>query len=255
MVTIRRISMDWYSWLSRTNLDPSLTYEYGLVLTRSELDKEDMIYFDHDFLLSLGIKVAKHRLEILKLVHKEIGKTPNGFGKLILALSKTKKFFSKNITKWISHRNSAHMIPLELSNYSKPLKGALRRLNSGKEVKKEKSLVECKNAAKSGPLDRGVIEQMMMTDKWISISGPLDGKFYQEKVMYTNRSPTRYSQSKTDGKWGENFGYGNKSPSSYRPWQGKSPSPLVSHYNGGNVADGDGNHSPWSLMFQDMKPT
>jgi hypothetical protein len=63
--------MEWYSWLSRAGLAPSLTYEYGLLFTQNELEPGDAAHFDHDLLKSMGIAVAKHRLEILKLAKKQ----------------------------------------------------------------------------------------------------------------------------------------------------------------------------------------
>jgi hypothetical protein len=63
--------MEWYSWLSRAGLAPSLTYEYGLLFTQNELEPSDAAHFDHDLLKSMGIAVAKHRLEILKLAKKQ----------------------------------------------------------------------------------------------------------------------------------------------------------------------------------------
>ncbi|MCL7041558.1 hypothetical protein MKW94_030525 [Papaver nudicaule] len=71
--------MDWFSWLSRSNLESSLVYEYGLVFADNELEEEDIYYFNHDFLQSMGINIAKHRLEIIKLAKKEkgVGKNPS----------------------------------------------------------------------------------------------------------------------------------------------------------------------------------
>ncbi|KAI5674436.1 hypothetical protein M9H77_14800 [Catharanthus roseus] len=239
--------MDWYSWLSKTNLDPSLTYEYGLSFTRNELQKEDLVYFNHEFLLSLGINVAKHRLEILKLSRKELegsgsnSRNPNGLWKLILAFNKTKKLFSKKITKLGFHKNSNQ-------DYDFPQNptwsGALRRLSSTKEHK---------NVMKSGPLDRRILqEKMMMTNKCLSISGPLDGAL-QEKFMAVNWSPVRGGF--IDGKWREkSVGIGGRrSPARVYGQQ----SPLPCHYYGGGNLGGidDGTHSLWSLMFQDLKPT
>ena len=63
--------MDWYAWLSRTGLAPSLTHEYGRLFSRNELEPDDAAHFDHDLLKSMGIAVAKHRLEILKLARKQ----------------------------------------------------------------------------------------------------------------------------------------------------------------------------------------
>uniref|UniRef100_A0A453D919 SAM domain-containing protein n=2 Tax=Aegilops tauschii subsp. strangulata TaxID=200361 RepID=A0A453D919_AEGTS len=60
-------AMEWHAWLSSARLEPALVHEYALVLARNELEAGDAAYFDHDFLRSMGIDVAKHRLEILKL--------------------------------------------------------------------------------------------------------------------------------------------------------------------------------------------
>ncbi|KAJ3695525.1 hypothetical protein LUZ60_000902 [Juncus effusus] len=64
-------SMDWYSWLSKTNLDSTLVYEYSLLFSQNELEQDDLKHFNHEFLKSMGISIAKHRLEILKLSKKE----------------------------------------------------------------------------------------------------------------------------------------------------------------------------------------
>ncbi|KAL6537636.1 hypothetical protein OROMI_026170 [Orobanche minor] len=66
--------MDWFSWLSKTNLDPSLTYEYAMAFAHNELESDDIRHFNHEFLQSMGISIAKHRLEILKLATKELKK-------------------------------------------------------------------------------------------------------------------------------------------------------------------------------------
>ena len=59
--------MDWYAWLSKAGLTPAATYEYGLLFSENELEPADAPDFDHDLLKSMGVAVAKHRLEILKL--------------------------------------------------------------------------------------------------------------------------------------------------------------------------------------------
>ncbi|KAK1323056.1 hypothetical protein QJS10_CPA02g01176 [Acorus calamus] len=61
--------MDWFNWLSKTELDPSLVYEYGLTFSHNELEEDDIKHFDHPFLLSIGVSVAKHRLLILNLAN------------------------------------------------------------------------------------------------------------------------------------------------------------------------------------------
>lgn len=79
--------MDWYSWLSKTGLTPSVTYEYGLLFNQNELEPGDAAHFDHDLLKSMGIAVAKHRLEILKLARKDAGagssSSPAAYARLV----------------------------------------------------------------------------------------------------------------------------------------------------------------------------
>ncbi|XP_078443662.1 uncharacterized protein LOC144713056 [Wolffia australiana] len=63
-------AVKWAEWLSKTALEPSAAYRYGLLFAENELDEDDIPHFDHDFLLSMGITLAKHRLEILKLAQR-----------------------------------------------------------------------------------------------------------------------------------------------------------------------------------------
>lgn len=271
--------MDWYSWLSRTNLEPALTYEYGLSFTRNELQKEDLGYFNHEFLLSLGINVAKHRLEILKLARKELGGTSstinNGLTKLVLA---TKKLFKKN-------KNNSPPLSIDMSAYRNRNQwtGALKRLssnsNSKEQKKQEKTTIMTppppfssrkKNVMRSGPLDRRALQMQdrgAITNKCLSISGPLDGTSIPEKWMAVNWSPIRAVP--IDGKWrsekssyGIGIGIGNRSPSNYNfsPWEERtSPLPYHHHhqhyYHQANVEEEEGAQSLWALMFQDLKPT
>uniref|UniRef100_A0ACD5ZGY3 Uncharacterized protein n=1 Tax=Avena sativa TaxID=4498 RepID=A0ACD5ZGY3_AVESA len=63
--------MDWYAWLSKAGLAPAATYEYALLFGENELEPADAPDFDHDLLKSMGVAVAKHRLQILKLAKKD----------------------------------------------------------------------------------------------------------------------------------------------------------------------------------------
>ncbi|KAF3623701.1 putative proline--tRNA ligase C19C7.06-like isoform X1 [Capsicum annuum] len=99
--------MDWFSWLSKTELEPSLVYEYGLAFAHNELEQDDIAYFNHEFLQSMGISIAKHRLEILKLAKKERGNVPDSMSKFLLAMKRTKKRFSKYFRMWIRREESA----------------------------------------------------------------------------------------------------------------------------------------------------
>ncbi|KAJ3698982.1 hypothetical protein LUZ61_002687 [Rhynchospora tenuis] len=83
--------MDWYSWLSKTTLDPTLVYEYSLLFTHNELEAGDIKHFNHEFLKSMGITIAKHRLEILKLAKKDRIISVLPIANFFTSIRKTKK--------------------------------------------------------------------------------------------------------------------------------------------------------------------
>ncbi|KFK42465.1 hypothetical protein AALP_AA2G260500 [Arabis alpina] len=102
--------MDWFSWLSRTNLEASLIYEYSLSFSQNELEYEDIVYFNHEFLQSMGISIAKHRLEILKLARRDRKVYPlNGgsISRVLIAVRKTRKCISKCVRGWIRREESS----------------------------------------------------------------------------------------------------------------------------------------------------
>ncbi|KAL6606743.1 hypothetical protein ACP70R_042396 [Stipagrostis hirtigluma subsp. patula] len=70
--------MDWYAWLCRAGLDPDVALEYALLFARNELGAADVRHLDHEFLASMGVAVAKHRLEILKLARRESSASSHG---------------------------------------------------------------------------------------------------------------------------------------------------------------------------------
>ncbi|PVH48317.1 hypothetical protein PAHAL_4G306700 [Panicum hallii] len=63
--------MDWYAWLCRAGLHPDVALDYALLFARNELGADDVRHLDHEVLTSMGVAVAKHRIEILKLARKE----------------------------------------------------------------------------------------------------------------------------------------------------------------------------------------
>ncbi|KAL1198580.1 hypothetical protein V5N11_011232 [Cardamine amara subsp. amara] len=102
--------MDWFSWLSRTNLEASLIYEYGLSFSNNELESEDVAYFNHEFLQSMGISIAKHRLEILKLARRDRKPSPltaRSVSRVLIAIKKTGKCFSEYVRAWIRREESS----------------------------------------------------------------------------------------------------------------------------------------------------
>ncbi|KAK4427966.1 hypothetical protein Salat_1565600 [Sesamum alatum] len=102
--------MDWFSWLSKTALDPSLVYEYGVVFAQNELEEDDIPYFNHEFLQSMGISVAKHRLEILKLA---TGKDKRRrVSRILIAVNRAKRCFSKYLRPWVRGREESSALAL-----------------------------------------------------------------------------------------------------------------------------------------------
>ncbi|KAA8522940.1 hypothetical protein F0562_009363 [Nyssa sinensis] len=243
-----QVAMDWYYWLSKSGLEPSLIYEYGLVFARNELEKEDLTHFNHEFLQSMGISVGKHRLEILKLAKKEVGGSPRSLSRLFSAINKTKSCLTKSIGRWVFHKDSAHISAQELTPYRAQWTGALRKHNGSEE----KAEVPNRGRMRSGPLDRRAQERLMATSRNLSVSGPLDGNV-NEKFLFTYRSPT--ASGPLDGRMQERMTFPDRSPKIYGPWErGLSPK-VNSPYRKEKMDDGDGPPPLWSLMFQDMKPT
>ncbi|CAD6340053.1 unnamed protein product [Miscanthus lutarioriparius] len=73
--------MDWYAWLCRAGLHPDVAFEYALLFARNELVAADVRHLDHELLLSMGVAVAKHRLEILKLARKDPSSSSSSHGR------------------------------------------------------------------------------------------------------------------------------------------------------------------------------
>ncbi|OMO65268.1 Sterile alpha motif, type 2 [Corchorus capsularis] len=255
--------MDWYSWLSKTALEPSLIYEYGLAFSRNELQKEDLAYFNHEFLQSMGISVAKHRLEILKLARKEvIGESPNGLSKLILALNKTKKCFNKYVHKLVHHESNAIKPLPEPVRHRDQWRGALtmtRKCKSEKELKEKVELpvLRTRKVAKSGPLDYRAHDKLLVPPRSLKLSGPLDRKM-QEKLVFSYKSPIQSSPIDVSVAQ-ERLLLTHRSPRFSGPLNNyaRPPSPKVlpGDYNKEKVNGDYGDQTLWAALFQDMKPT
>ncbi|KAH6827672.1 Sterile alpha motif domain-containing protein [Perilla frutescens var. hirtella] len=122
--------MDWFSWLSKTGMEPSLVYEYGLSLAQNELEEDDIAYFNHEFLQSMGISIAKHRLEILKLARREKGNYPQSLSRIMIAIKRTKRCFSKYLRPWARREDSSAALALvPRRSYSARWKSAMLRRN------------------------------------------------------------------------------------------------------------------------------
>ncbi|VVA91468.1 unnamed protein product [Arabis nemorensis] len=157
--------MDWFSWLSRTNLEPSLIHEYGLSFSQNELEHEDISYFNHEFLQSMGISIAKHRLEILKLARRDSRNrspplTSRSISRFVIAIRKTGKCFSDHLRAWIRREES--------SSSSRAL-----------------VLVPTKKKSKGGFLKRNKRSVIMPSN---NVNGGFDK---QERLLLTNGTPCR----------------------------------------------------------------
>ncbi|KAF4365359.1 hypothetical protein G4B88_017355 [Cannabis sativa] len=285
--------MDWSSWLSKTSLEPHLVHKYSLCFTQNELQYEDIASLNHECLQSMGIVVAKHRLEILKLAKKESsnnGANPRSISRLFVAISKTKKSFSKYFSRLVVHddmpsKGSPERVRYHHQHhhyqYQEQLKGAfLRKQNSGEIVRDDRPALK-KALALSGPIDLRIHDRLMAHNnatKSLKLSGPLDGKL-NERLMYPNKSP-RLMTGPPDGKIlgterlmimttrsprlsGPLDGMGqdrllvaNKTPKLSGPVDGRPPSPkFCCPYEKEKEEVEYDEHSLWPALFQDMKPT
>ncbi|XP_010533107.1 PREDICTED: uncharacterized protein LOC104808949 isoform X2 [Tarenaya hassleriana] len=245
--------MDWFSWMSKTDLDPTLSYEYGLIFARNKLRREDIPFFDHKFLRRLGINVAKHRLEILKLSQREsIGSgdgscRPPATAKLVSAVKRTTSSVAKRLGKWLFPGGSAVVKPLK----DKLQPGRCGKKKTGKKFKGEKveipveklPVIKTRRIAKSGPLDgkQGMQEKMKLAAKRsMNLSGPLD-RSVQERLVLAYRSPV--VSGPLDGNLNERLRLSG-------PLNGRTPSPRV--YVEYNKREEE---TLWAALFQDLKPT
>ncbi|XP_027344907.1 uncharacterized protein LOC113857292 [Abrus precatorius] len=140
--------MDWFSWLSKTGLEPSLVYEYGLTFAHNELEEEDIIYFNHEFLQSMGISIAKHRLEILKLARKVKGKrSSRPVARIMVAIKRTKRCLANYIRTFIGCEEESSALVVVPSSRTRPSgygtrwKSAVVKRNKRLRVPKQERLL------------------------------------------------------------------------------------------------------------------
>ncbi|KAE8688145.1 Major facilitator superfamily protein isoform 1 [Hibiscus syriacus] len=226
--------MGWYSCLSKTALEPLLVYEYSLAFSRNELGKEDLACFNHEFLQSMGISVAKHRLEILKLARKETGEAPNSLAKLILAINKTRKSVESGT---------------DVVTEGKEREGADEDRAASGEIK----------VAKSGPLDYKGQYKLLIPPRRLKLSGPLDRKM-QEMVILNYRSPITSGPTDIAMAAQERLMLtnGRRSPKLSVPLSFvRTPSPKIygDHYNKEKAGENYDDQTLWAELFRDMRPT
>uniref|UniRef100_A0A1J3K1X2 SAM domain-containing protein n=1 Tax=Noccaea caerulescens TaxID=107243 RepID=A0A1J3K1X2_NOCCA len=249
--------MDWFSWLSKTDLDPTLIYEYGLIFAQKKLRSEDIALFNHNFLRRLGITVAKHRLEILKISKREtqtLGcyhRRPAS-AKLISIVIRATKSIGNHFNKWLFLGGTAVVEPLKEKQLPPPdCRGGACVMGNNKvnaenaELKVERlPVIRKKRIAKSGPLDlrHGMQEKMTFAgNRSMNLSGPLD-RSVQERLVLAYRSPVVSGQ--LDGNLNERLRLSG-------PLKGRPPSPSV--YVEYHKRDDD--ETRWATLFHNLKPT
>ncbi|XP_054807091.1 uncharacterized protein LOC129309513 [Prosopis cineraria] len=270
--------MDWLSWLSRTNLESSLIYDYGVTFARNQLELQDAAFFNHEFLQSMGVSIAKHRLEILKLAHNDYGAhlhhhRPRKLSGVI------KNYIRKCVRKLVVFREEDRSSSDQKEfpgggrepdwYYHEKWRGAVERKPAGEEFQKPVTAMNrTRRIALSGPLDgRTMNEKMVNSNKVLRLSGPLDGK-KQERWLYTNRSPVASGRPmmgsmkspRSSGPLDPRLVMTEcksprfSRPSDARPQSPMSFSPCLNKTKGDFDFDED-DHTLWPTLFQDLKPT
>ncbi|KAK4257467.1 hypothetical protein QN277_007050 [Acacia crassicarpa] len=242
--------MDWFTWLSRANLHPSLTYDYGVTFTRNELEPGDAAFFDHEFLQSMGITVAKHRLEILKLAKKE-----NGANKKLSHVVKNcwRKWVSKFV---VSREEPVTEIPCDL-NWRIERRGSLME-------EKPKPMgpppMRTRSLALSGPLDGRLQEKVITNNRVLKLSGPLDGRMGQPNRSPMVPRPVDHGRLMMSPRLSAFPMPGCRSPRAHWASDGVAESPIgfspcYQKKNAKSEYDYDDENKQLPAMFQDLKPT
>jgi hypothetical protein len=143
--------MDWFSWLSKTGLEPSLVYEYGLAFAHNELEEEDIAYFNHEFLQSMGVSIAKHRLEILKLARKEKGSSSRAMARVLVAIKRTKRSLAKYVRTWV-HREESALVLVPKPGYGTRWRGAMLKRNKKLMTAKQSRLLLTNGSFSNTPM-------------------------------------------------------------------------------------------------------
>ncbi|KAI5660450.1 hypothetical protein M9H77_29243 [Catharanthus roseus] len=218
--------MDWFSWLSKTSLDPSLVYDYAIVFSHNELEEDDIGYFNHEFLQSMGISIAKHRLEILKLARKEKRRIAYKLSPILwflIAIKQTRNYIAKHVRSRVSQDDSTALsLVVPQRNYSSRWKAAMLQRN--------RKFMAAANNAKQG-------RQLLTYGNNANQEFAQVDSGGQAILMLTNGSPTMESPPL------------NNSFSSPKL-------PEIGKVDEENLVDDDAIESiRWESMFQDLKPT
>ncbi|XP_073129034.1 uncharacterized protein [Henckelia pumila] len=222
--------MDWFTWLSKTSLDPSHIFDYAEILTYNELEEDDMLYFNHEFLQSMGIAIAKHRLEIIKLARKEKGGRMIQYPMLwiMLAIKKTKNYVSKKVEA-LTHRNDSSLSLVKVRNNS--LRWKVSMLQRNKRFLRASGMEETRPTR-----ERNESRKFGFGRKVLMIGYKDHQHLTDDESSSSIRSPTSTTETKVN------------------PWNSSFSSTL------GQSGDGEYwssslEESKWDSMFRDLKPT
>lgn len=155
------------------------------MFTRNELEGDDVAYLDHEFLKSMGISIAKHRLEILKLAMKAKKKSRGGvlggggsmttttaqhMHKLLTTtLKRTKSCISKYMHILVHpNRRDSSSIVIARGDRRRGTEGALKRRDRKMVVVQQGRLMFTNGGVKvssscPSPLSRGATTPLMVS--------------------------------------------------------------------------------------------
>uniref|UniRef100_A0A7N0RG52 SAM domain-containing protein n=1 Tax=Kalanchoe fedtschenkoi TaxID=63787 RepID=A0A7N0RG52_KALFE len=245
---------DWFTWLSQTPLDPSLVYNYGVLFACNELTLNDLPFFDHDFLLSMGVTVAKHRLEILKLARAKTHR-PHSLSRLINSVaSDTRRSLLRCAKKLAA---ATHRRRGNTESEAERLGRSLSPLMVGwKEIREEAR-------DRSGPLDYEGFKVLrlpgVMADPGEKTAVAKSGPLGKKKLMGSVRgcsSPVSGHRRYVSGPINGGRPATVRSPRFSGPLDARlsfSQSPILDGPGDGSYEPGA--HSPWAKLFDDLKPT
>ncbi|KAI0504527.1 hypothetical protein KFK09_015479 [Dendrobium nobile] len=264
--------MDWYSWLLKSSrLDRNLIYEYSVLLSQNELEEDDIAHFDHEFLLSMGIDVAKHRLEILKLAkshrryHRPRPARP--VSALLTVIHEACNCLTRYVNDLVHHPSKAVVImPGPGGGGRQMVSGRSRKLAMVKKGRLQITDVVC-NGVKAVQLGRSPASQSLSPVVGNGVKAvqlcrspasqslsPVVGNGV--KAVQLCRSPASHSLSPVVGNGVKAVQLG-RSPAS----QNMSPMALLASREEGHddgftwIGYNDTDQMRWDSMFQDLKPT
>lgn len=214
--------MDWFVWLSKTSLDPSHVYDYAVIFTYNELEEDDMLCFNHEFLQNMGIAVAKHRLEILKLARKEKrGRIVHPMLWIILAIKKTKNYVFKKVEA-LTHRNDSSISLVKVRNNSLRWKVSMLQRN--------------KRFLRAGMEETRPTRERNENHKFGLMIGYKDMHETDNESLSSIRTPSNTTETKVN------------------PWNSSFSSTLGQSLDG-ECWSSSMEESKWDSMFTDLKPT